>query len=71
MTIHQETDNLLWQLDLDSPIIAIYLLESRGLLNVPFTNIAESTMDQIINEVNKKKDSKFGIDFKTSELKLL
>lgn len=61
----------MWQMQHDSPVIAMYLLETRGLLNVPFTSIAESTLDNLIEEVNQMKYSQLGMEFRTSELKLL
>lgn len=71
LTLDKDTGSLLWQMQHDSPVIAMYLLETRGLLNVPFTSIAESTLDNLIEEVSQRKYSQLGVEFRTSELKLL
>ena len=49
----------------------MYILETRGLLKVPFTSVAEPTLDQLIEKGTQRKEAKFEIEFKTSELKFL
>ncbi|KAK6624059.1 hypothetical protein RUM44_010917 [Polyplax serrata] len=69
VTLERATGSLIWQLDCKSPVVDIYILESKGLLKVPFTSVAEPTLDQLIGDGNQRKHSEFRIEFKTSELK--
>lgn len=71
VTLERATGSLIWQLDCKSPVVDIYILESKGLLKVPFTSVAEPTLDQLIGDGNQRKHSEFRIEFKTSELKFL
>lgn len=48
---------ILWQLDLESPVIATYTVTQDGLLTLPFTSVAEGTLDNLLGHfVTKPTD---------------
>lgn len=42
--------NLLWDGDLGSPIVGIYILDAQGLITAPFTSLANHTIDYMARE---------------------
>lgn len=38
----------LWELDLGSPVVAAYAVSEDGLVSVPFTSVAEGTLDHLL-----------------------
>lgn len=38
----------MWQKDFDSPVIAVFLLSSDGLLSVPFTTVSDGALKSIV-----------------------
>ncbi|XP_014471160.1 PREDICTED: serine/threonine-protein kinase/endoribonuclease IRE1 [Dinoponera quadriceps] len=54
VTLDKRLGIVLWELDLKSPIIAMYTLTEDGLLTVPFTSIAEETLDSLLGRLAAK-----------------
>ncbi|XP_025155794.1 serine/threonine-protein kinase/endoribonuclease IRE1 isoform X2 [Harpegnathos saltator] len=54
VTLDKRLGMVLWELDLKSPIIAMYTLTEDGLLTVPFTSIAEGTLDSLLRRLAAK-----------------
>ena len=38
----------LWQKDLTSPVVSVFLLASEGLLSIPFQTVSEDVLQEII-----------------------
>lgn len=48
---------ILWELDVQSPVIAVYIVREDGLLTVPFTSVADETLNLILKRfANKPSD---------------
>ncbi|KAG4073537.1 hypothetical protein HA402_000761 [Bradysia odoriphaga] len=47
-TLNRKKGTFLWQKDLSSPVVATFLLNSDGLLSVPFTTVSDETLNGII-----------------------
>lgn len=57
VTLDRRSGMILWELDLKSPVIAMYTVTNDGLLTVPFTSIAEGTLDILLERfVTKPSD---------------
>ncbi|XP_021710632.1 serine/threonine-protein kinase/endoribonuclease IRE1 [Aedes aegypti] len=57
VTIERKKGTSLWQKDLSSPVVAVFLLGSEGLLSVPFQTVSDDALRDIkeeghINNVN-------------------
>ena len=50
LSLDRRVGSLLWEHDYGSPVIAMYILENEGLMSVPFTSVAEETMDHLITQ---------------------
>ncbi|CAG9832376.1 unnamed protein product [Diabrotica balteata] len=51
VTLNRRLGNLLWDKDLGSPVIGVYLLDSEGLLSLPFTSLANQTLSYLQTEL--------------------
>lgn len=61
VTMNRKTGSFLWEkLDINSPIIAIFLLGPDGFLSVPFTTVAEDIIEKVV-EYSKNDET---TDFK-------
>lgn len=38
----------MWQKDLNSPVVAVFVLGPEGLLSVPFTTVSDAALKNII-----------------------
>ncbi|CAG9864423.1 unnamed protein product [Phyllotreta striolata] len=47
ITLNQLNGNLIWETILTSPVIGVYILDEDGLLSLPFTALANDTIDDI------------------------
>ncbi|XP_053692235.1 serine/threonine-protein kinase/endoribonuclease IRE1 [Sabethes cyaneus] len=55
-TFEQKKRTPLWQTDLSSPVVAVFLLGSEGLLSVPFQTVS----DEVLLEINERaRDGNF------------
>ncbi|KAK2585144.1 hypothetical protein KPH14_008650 [Odynerus spinipes] len=48
VTLDRRLATILWQLDLGSPVIATYTVTKDGLLTLPFTSVADGTLDNLL-----------------------
>lgn len=48
VTLHRESGTFLWQKDFSSPVVAVFLLRSDGLLSVPFQTVSDGALKTII-----------------------
>lgn len=51
VTMDRRRGNLLWDYDLESPVVAAYVLDSEGLLVVGFTSLANHTLNYLTTEL--------------------
>ncbi|XP_058791502.1 serine/threonine-protein kinase/endoribonuclease IRE1 isoform X2 [Phymastichus coffea] len=52
--------NILYDIDLGSPVIAVYAISKDGLITVPFTSVAESTINGLLKHIKvNPKELKF------------
>ncbi|KAJ8935645.1 hypothetical protein NQ318_010553 [Aromia moschata] len=51
ITLNRRTGDLLWDEDLNSPVIRIYLLDPEGLMSVPFTSMANHTISYFMTQL--------------------
>lgn len=49
-TFEQKKGIPLWQKDVASPVVAVFLLGSEGLLSVPFQTVS----DEVLQEINER-----------------
>ncbi|XP_003699825.1 serine/threonine-protein kinase/endoribonuclease Ire1 isoform X2 [Megachile rotundata] len=54
VTVDRRLGVVLWELDVQSPVIAVYIVEEGGLLTVPFTSVADETLDLLLKRFAKK-----------------
>ncbi|XP_060523248.1 serine/threonine-protein kinase/endoribonuclease IRE1 [Cylas formicarius] len=51
LTLDRRRGNLLWEGDLGSPVVGVYVLTDDGLLKVPFTSLSNSTLYHLAHEI--------------------
>ncbi|XP_076241696.1 serine/threonine-protein kinase/endoribonuclease Ire1 isoform X2 [Calliopsis andreniformis] len=57
VTVDRRLGIILWELDVQSPVIAVYIVKEEGLLTVPFTSVADETLDLLLTRfANKPSD---------------
>lgn len=57
VTVDRKLGIILWELDVQSPVIAVYIVREDGLLIVPFTSVADETLNLILKRfANKPSD---------------
>ncbi|XP_076627174.1 serine/threonine-protein kinase/endoribonuclease Ire1 isoform X1 [Colletes latitarsis] len=57
VTVDRRLGIVLWELDVQSPVIAVYTVREEGLLTVPFTSVADETLDLLLKRfANKPSD---------------
>ncbi|XP_015588609.1 serine/threonine-protein kinase/endoribonuclease IRE1 [Cephus cinctus] len=54
VTLDRRLGTVLWELDLGSPVIATYTVSKEGLVTVPFTSVAEGTLDHLLKRFAAK-----------------
>lgn len=62
VTLDRNKGTILWQKDLSSPVVAVFLLGPDGLLSVPFTTVSDGTLKSIVD---------YARDGQQSDIKLL
>ncbi|XP_050310961.1 serine/threonine-protein kinase/endoribonuclease IRE1-like isoform X1 [Anthonomus grandis grandis] len=55
LTLDRRKGNLLWQADLGSTVVAMYLLSLEGLVKVPFTSLSNHTINYLATEIDLHK----------------
>ncbi|XP_019770362.2 serine/threonine-protein kinase/endoribonuclease IRE1 [Dendroctonus ponderosae] len=53
LTLDRRTGHLLWETDLGSPVIAMYLLSLDGLIKVPFSSLSNHTIHYLASEIGE------------------
>ncbi|KAG5868801.1 hypothetical protein JTB14_032700 [Gonioctena quinquepunctata] len=66
VTLNRRRGSFIWDKDLGSPVIGLYLLDSEGLLSLPFTSLANHTLSNLRNELILKD----GLLYNTNHMKL-
>ena len=56
LSLDRRVGSLLWEHDYGSPVIAMYVLENEGLVSVPFTSVAEETMDHLVTQFTSSSE---------------
>ncbi|CAL7941148.1 unnamed protein product [Xylocopa violacea] len=57
VTVDRRLGIILWELDVQSPVIAVYIVREDSLLTVPFTSVADETLDLLLKRfANKPSD---------------
>lgn len=57
VTVDRRLGIILWELDVQSPVIAVYIVREDGLLTVPFTSVADQTLNLLLKRfANKPSD---------------
>lgn len=54
VTLDRRLGVVLWDLDLDSPVVAAYAVSDDGLVSVPFTSVADGTLDLLLKRSTAK-----------------
>lgn len=61
VTLNRETGTFMWQKDLTSPVVAVFLLSSEGLLSVPFTTVSDGVLEKIIETARDGQRNKIDL----------
>lgn len=48
VTLDRSKGTFMWQKDLSSPVVAVFLLGPDGLLSVPFTTVSDDSLRNIV-----------------------
>lgn len=62
VTLDRESGTFMWRKDLNSPVVAVFVLGPEGLLSVPFTTVSDGALKSIIE---------YSRDGQQSDIKLL
>ncbi|KAG7210888.1 hypothetical protein KM043_012369 [Ampulex compressa] len=54
VTLDRRLGMILWELDLESPVIAMYTVSKDGLITIPFTSVADGTLDLLLERFATK-----------------
>lgn len=54
VTLDRRLGLVLWELDIESPVTAVYIVGKDGLLAIPFTSVADGTLDLLLNRFASK-----------------
>ncbi|XP_077295002.1 serine/threonine-protein kinase/endoribonuclease IRE1-like [Arctopsyche grandis] len=63
----RKTGQIMWNLDMQSPVVAAYILDRDGLISVPFNTVGDDTMKHIMEDVSSLQN---GQGFKHSNIEL-
>lgn len=66
VTLNRRMGSFLWDRDLGSPIIGVYLLDSEGLMSVPFTSLANHTITHLKTDL----EANDGLLYNTNHMRL-
>ncbi|KAL4709941.1 hypothetical protein ACJJTC_003904 [Scirpophaga incertulas] len=67
MSFNRKTGDLVWSHNLETPVVAAYLLDRDGLISVPFNSIGDDTLDHIMEDATTLRD---GQGIKNSNIEL-
>ncbi|XP_057319293.1 serine/threonine-protein kinase/endoribonuclease IRE1 [Microplitis mediator] len=54
VTLDPRFGAVLWELDLESPVISVYTIDNDNLVSVPFTSVSEDTLNNILERFSSK-----------------
>ncbi|KAK1129786.1 hypothetical protein K0M31_019497 [Melipona bicolor] len=57
VTVDRRLGIILWELDVQSPVIAVYIVREDGLLTVPFTSVADQTLNLLLERFANKSSN--------------
>lgn len=49
VTLDRNKGSLVWQKDLESPVVSVFLLGPEGLLNIPFTTMSDEALRNVVD----------------------
>ncbi|KAJ0177114.1 hypothetical protein K1T71_007123 [Dendrolimus kikuchii] len=52
MSFDRKTGDLVWSHNLETPVVAAYILDRDGLISVPFNSIGDDTLDHIMEDAS-------------------
>lgn len=52
VTLDRRTGMVQWQVQIGSPIVAMYRVEGDGIVNVPFTSVSKETLNNLLEQFN-------------------
>ncbi|XP_049868992.1 serine/threonine-protein kinase/endoribonuclease ire-1 [Pectinophora gossypiella] len=67
MSFDRKTGDLVWSHNLETPVVAAYLLDRDGLISVPFNSIGDDTLDHIMEDASTVRN---GQGIKNSNIEL-
>lgn len=67
MSFNRKTGDLVWSHNFETPVIAAYLLDTNGLISVPFNSIGDDTLDHIMEDASTLRN---GHGIKNSNIEL-
>ncbi|XP_068631729.1 serine/threonine-protein kinase/endoribonuclease IRE1 [Battus philenor] len=67
MSFDRKTGDLVWSHNLETPVVAAYLLDREGLISVPFNSIGDDTLDHIMEDATTLRN---GQGIKNSNIEL-
>ncbi|CAG5031807.1 unnamed protein product [Parnassius apollo] len=67
MSFDRKTGDLVWSHNLETPVVAAYLLDRQGLISVPFNSIGDDTLDHILEDATTLRN---GQGIKNSNIEL-
>ncbi|KAJ2946162.1 hypothetical protein O0L34_g5095 [Tuta absoluta] len=67
MSFDRKTGDLVWSHNLETPVVAAYLLDRDGLISVPFNSIGDDTLDHIMEDASTLRN---GQGIKNSNIEL-
>lgn len=50
VTLDRDSETFMWQKNLNSPVVAVFVLGPEGLLSVPFTTVSDDALKNIIDD---------------------
>ena len=69
VTLDRQTGVVQWNVRIGSPIVALYLVQGDGIVNVPFTSVSKETLTNLLDKFNGPAGTYHG-DGKMAETKL-
>lgn len=56
LTLMKQSGDVLWSKnDLNSPVVALFLMGKNGFLNIPFTSVDDSVFEALTQPVSVRK----------------
>lgn len=52
MTLDRNTGKIQWELQIGSPVVAMYRMDGKGIASVPFTSVSKETLNNLMDKFN-------------------